>query len=63
MRARNLRLPKTISPTNAEGLQCVALVVFEMLVAEPAGRGEGLGRVEVKGGVEDGVLVHFDFGL
>ena len=34
-----------------------------MLVAEPAGGGKGLGRVEVEVGVEDCVLVHFDFGL
>ena len=34
-----------------------------MFVAEPAGGGEGFRGVEVAGGVEDCVLVHFDFGL
>ncbi len=41
-------------------LHDVALVLCEMLVAEPARRGEDVGRVEVEEGVVGGVLVELD---
>lgn len=53
-------LANAIPRANRKRLHDLALVLFEMFVAEPAGRGENVWGVEVEAGVVGGVLVELD---
>jgi len=53
-------LANAVPRANGERLYDVALVLCEMLVAEPAGRGEDVWGVEVQAGVVGCVLVELD---
>lgn len=53
-------LANAVPRANGERLHDVAMVLCEMLVAEPAGRGEDAGGAEVEAGVVGGVLAELD---
>lgn len=53
-------LANAVPRAHGKRLHDLALVLCEVLVAEPAGRGEDAGGVEVEAGVVGGVLVELD---